>query len=111
MKSLAVSIAALALLAGCSTSTQATHPTSAHAITAPAKRTVAQRRAKKVVHPQMARLQRDPYAAPGQMDVSWTPKLRQPMVHPKPKSKAKPYFTSNKNTRGRLFVVPTKREQ
>ena len=66
--------------------------------------------AKTSVHPQQARLQSNPYAAPGQMDVSWTPTQRRVVKHRKPKTMAKPYFTSNKNMRGRLFVTPTKRE-
>ncbi len=48
---------------------------------------------------------------PGQLEMSWSPKVEDaPKAVPRPKRVRNPGFVSNRNTRGRLFVLPTVRE-
>jgi len=48
---------------------------------------------------------------PGQVEMAWEPEAQpEPAAAPRPKPIRNPGFVSNRNTRGRLFVLPTTRE-
>ena len=53
----------------------------------------------------------DELSPPDQMEMSWEPKVEPaPRARTRAKRARQPQFVSNRNTRGRLFVLPTTRE-
>ena len=95
MKHVILSSLFLVLITGCGSATTSTAP----------KTPVPQPEEEVVLIPSSA------YAPPGQMVMTWSPREQAPEPEAqRPKRSAKPYFTSNKRTRGRLFVLPTTRE-